>query len=56
LRASTPPIVACSNANLRRFADHANLSAYLARLIAILAFCDTFNLDHMKRAYYSFKR
>jgi len=39
--------------NLRRIADHANLSAYLARLIAIPAFRDTFNLDHIKRGYYS---
>jgi putative glutathione S-transferase len=41
--------------NLRRLADHANLSAYLARLIAIPAFRDTFNLDHIKRGYYSIK-
>ena len=39
--------------NLRRIADHANLSAYLTRLIAIPAFRDTFNLDHIKRGYYS---
>jgi glutathionyl-hydroquinone reductase len=41
--------------NLRRIADHANLSAYLARLMAIPAFRDTFNLDHIKRGYYSIK-
>jgi glutathionyl-hydroquinone reductase len=41
--------------NLRRIADHPNLSAYLARLIAIPAFRDTFNLDHIKRGYYSIK-
>jgi glutathionyl-hydroquinone reductase len=41
--------------NLRRIADHANLSAYLARMIAIPAFRDTFNLDHIKRGYYSIK-
>lgn len=41
--------------NLRRIADHANLSAYLVRLIAIPAFRDTFNLDHIKRGYYSIK-
>jgi putative glutathione S-transferase len=41
--------------NLRRIADHANLSAYLARLIAIPAFCDTFSLDHIKGGYYSIK-
>lgn len=39
--------------NLRRIADHANVSAYLARLIAIPAFRETFNLDHIKRGYYS---
>ena len=36
--------------NLRRVADHANLSAYLARLIAIPAFRDTFSLDHVSAA------
>jgi glutathionyl-hydroquinone reductase len=41
--------------NLSRVADHPNLSAYLARLIAIPAFRDTFNLDHIKRGYYSIK-
>ena len=41
--------------NLRRIADYANLSAYLARLIALPAFRDTFNLDHIKRGYYSIK-
>ncbi|MGC9957392.1 glutathione S-transferase family protein [Roseiarcus sp.] len=41
--------------NLRRIADHANLSAYLARLIAIPAFRDTFSLDHIKAGYYSIK-
>src|SRR5271168_441673 len=41
--------------NLRRIADHANLSDYLARLMAIPAFRDTFNLDHIKRGYYSIK-
>ena len=39
--------------NLRRIADYPNLSAYLARLIAIPAFRDTFNLDHIKRGYYA---
>ena len=42
--------------NLRRIADHANLSAYLERLIAIPAFRDTFSLDHIKRGYYSIWR
>jgi len=39
--------------NLRRIADHANVSAYLVRLIAIPAFRETFKLDHIKRGYYS---
>ena len=38
--------------NLRRVADHANVSAYLARLTAIPAFRETFNLDPIKRGYY----
>lgn len=42
--------------NLRRIADYQNLSAYLERLIALPAFRDTFNLDHIKRGYYSIKR
>ncbi len=41
--------------NLRRIADYETLSAYLARLIAIPAFRETFNLDHIKRGYYSIK-
>ncbi len=41
--------------NLKRIADYPNLSAYLARLIAIPAFRDTFNLDHIKRGYYSIR-
>ncbi len=41
--------------NLRRIADYPNLSAYLKRLIAVPAFRDTFNLDHIKRGYYSIK-
>jgi glutathionyl-hydroquinone reductase len=41
--------------NLRRIADHKNLSAYLARLIALPAFRDTFSLDHIKRGYYSIR-
>ena len=41
--------------NLRRIADYANLSAYLARLIALPAFRETLNLDHIKRGYYSIK-
>jgi putative glutathione S-transferase len=41
--------------NLRRIADYANISGYLARLIAFPAFRDTFSLDHIKRGYYSIK-
>jgi putative glutathione S-transferase len=41
--------------NLRRIADYPNLSAYLRRLIAIPAFRETFNLDHIKRGYYSIR-
>ena len=41
--------------NLRRIADYPNLSTYLARLIALPAFRDTFNLDHIKRGYYSIR-
>ena len=41
--------------NLRRIADYPNLSAYLARLIGLPAFRDTFRLDHIKRGYYSIK-
>ena len=39
--------------NLKRVADYPNLSAYLRRLIAIPAFRDTFNEDHIKHGYYS---
>lgn len=39
--------------NLKRIADYPNLSAYLRRLIAIPAFRDTFDEDHIKRGYYS---
>ncbi len=39
--------------NLRRIADYPNLSAYLERLIALPAFRETCNLDHIKRGYYS---
>ncbi len=41
--------------NLRRIADYPNLSAYLARLMALPAFRQTFSLDHIKRGYYSIK-
>jgi len=42
--------------NLRRIADYPKLSAYLGRLIAIPAFAETFDLDHIKRGYYSIAR
>jgi putative glutathione S-transferase len=42
--------------NLRRIADYSALSRYLARLIAVPAFRETFNLDHIKRGYYSIRR
>jgi glutathionyl-hydroquinone reductase len=41
--------------NLRRIADYPALSRYLARLIAVPAFRETFNLDHIKRGYYSIR-
>ena len=41
--------------NLRRIADYPAMSAYLARLIGLPAFRETFNLDHIKRGYYSIK-
>jgi len=41
--------------NLRRIADYANLSAYLARLAALPAFRETLSIDHIKRGYYSIK-
>ena len=41
--------------NLRRIADYPRLSAYLARLIGLPAFRETFSLDHIKRGYYSIK-
>jgi glutathionyl-hydroquinone reductase len=39
--------------NLRRIADYPALGAYLARLMALNAFRQTFSLDHIKRGYYS---
>jgi len=41
--------------NLRRIADYPALSAYLARLIRLPAFRETFSLDQIKRGYYSIK-
>jgi putative glutathione S-transferase len=42
--------------NLRRIADYPNLTRYLERLMAVPAFRDTFNLDHIKRGYYTIRR
>lgn len=42
-------------ANRRRIVDYPNLQAYLERLLAIPAFRDTVNIDHIKRGYYSVK-
>lgn len=41
--------------NLRRVADYPKLSAYVRRLLAIPAFAETVDLDHIKRGYYSMK-
>jgi putative glutathione S-transferase len=41
--------------NLRRLADYPNLTAYLARLLAVPGVAETVSLDHIKRGYYSIK-
>ncbi len=41
--------------NLRRLADYPNLSAYLARVLAVPGVRGTVNIDHIKRGYYSIK-
>lgn len=41
--------------NLRRIADHPNLTAYLRRMLAIPAVRETVDIDHIKRGYYSIK-
>ena len=41
--------------NLRRLADYTNLSAYLARMLAVPAIRETVSIDHIKRGYYSIK-
>jgi glutathionyl-hydroquinone reductase len=41
--------------NLRRIADYRNLSAYLARMLAVPGVAATVNIDHIKRGYYSIK-
>jgi hypothetical protein len=55
LRGSTPPISASSSATCGASRTIPSLSAYLKRLIALPAFRETFNLDHIKRGYYSIK-
>nr|WP_294527107.1 glutathione S-transferase family protein [uncultured Rhodopila sp.] len=41
--------------NLRRLADYENLSAYLARMLAVPGIRETVSIDHIKRGYYSIK-
>jgi putative glutathione S-transferase len=41
--------------NLRRLADHPNLTAYLGRLLAVPGVAETVSLDHIKRGYHSIK-
>lgn len=41
--------------NLRRLADHPNLSAYVTRLVAIPAIAATVSIGHIKRGYYAIK-
>ena len=41
--------------NLRRIADYANLSRYLARVLAFPGVRETVSIDHIKRGYYAIK-
>ena len=41
--------------NLRRVADYPALSAYQARILALPGVCETVDIDHIKRGYYSVK-
>ncbi|MCW1917283.1 glutathione S-transferase C-terminal domain-containing protein [Rhodobacter sp. KR11] len=41
--------------NLRRFADHARLQAWMERVLALPGVAQTVSLDHIKRGYYSIK-
>jgi putative glutathione S-transferase len=41
--------------NLRRLADYRNLSAYLARMLAVPGIRETVSIDHIKRGYYSIR-
>jgi putative glutathione S-transferase len=39
--------------NLRRVADYPNLAAYVRRLLAVPAFREATNEEHIERGYYS---
>jgi glutathionyl-hydroquinone reductase len=41
--------------NRQRLADYPNLTAFVARILAIPGVRDTVNVDHIKRGYYSIK-
>ncbi|NBZ88594.1 glutathione S-transferase family protein [Stagnihabitans tardus] len=41
--------------NLRRFADHPRLQAWMERVLALPGVAETVNLSHIKRGYYSIK-
>jgi putative glutathione S-transferase len=41
--------------NRRRLADYPNLTAYVARILAIPGVRETVNVDHIKKGYYSIK-
>ncbi|ODT82400.1 MAG: glutathione-dependent reductase [Pelagibacterium sp. SCN 64-44] len=41
--------------NLRRIADYAGLSRYMARILAVPGIRETVNIDHIKAGYYSVK-
>lgn len=41
--------------NLKRIADYPALTAYLAHVLDMPGICETVNIDHIKRGYYSIK-
>ncbi|MCL2429851.1 MAG: glutathione S-transferase family protein, partial [Alphaproteobacteria bacterium] len=41
--------------NRQRIADYPNLTAYMARILAVPGVRDTVNIDHIKKGYYSIK-
>ena len=41
--------------NLRRIADYASLSGYVARMLTVPGIRETVDIDHIKRGYYSVK-